>query len=67
MLSTEEWNIIFVSTSCVQRVPIFPYSYQHLLFSIFITTTTTTNYYCHPSECDMGTHCGFDLHFLPIA
>ena len=37
------------------RVPVPPHSCQRLLSCLF--------YYSHPSECEVISRCGFDLHF----
>ena len=56
-LSPRTVALFFVPTSNVcKRDPISPHSCQHL--------STMCLFYNYSSECEVVTHCGFDLHFL---
>lgn len=44
----------------MHKVPVSPYSHQHLLFSFFKKN------YSHPTKYEVVFHYGFDLHFLMI-
>ena len=46
----------YIPTSRVHRISISPYFHQHFLNFLL-------KYDSHPNECEVTSHCGFDLHF----
>ena len=52
-----DWVTELNWTEQCTRVPVFPYPYQHLLFSVFFN-------HSHPNEYEELSLCGFILHFL---
>jgi len=52
------FTILYSHYQCM-RVPVSPYLPTLAIFSLFVCLN-----YSHSRECEVVSHCGFDVHFL---